>query len=144
MLRGASEIANFILRNYSGTIVEVGVGHVPEVALLLSRNMSVVATDKQMHQLDGLSIQKDDIFSPRKELYGRASLLYSIRPPIEVQLAMGHLAAEIDADILIRPLEDEIAILPGFSRTLVNLGDSRFYCFKHLHKSAAAISPSTH
>jgi len=143
MLRGASEIANFILRNYSGTIVEVGVGHVPEVALLLSRNMSVVATDKEMHQLDGLSIQKDDIFSPRKELYGRASLLYSIRPPIEVQLAMGHLATEIGADILIRPLEDEIAILPGFSRTLVNLGDARFYCFKHMQKSAAAISAST-
>lgn len=130
MLRGAAEMADFILRNYSGTIVEVGVGHVPEVALLLSRNISVVATDKEACPIDGLCIQKDDIFSPRKEIYEGASLLYSIRPPIEVQLAMGCLAAELEADVLVRPLENEIASLPGFSRKLINIGDARFYSFK--------------
>jgi uncharacterized UPF0146 family protein len=132
MLRGAAEMADFILRNYSGTVVEVGVGFVPEVALLLSCKVAVVATDKEERLINGVCIQKDDIFSPRKEIYDGASLLYSIRPPIEVQLAMGRLAAEIGADVLIRPLEDEIASLTGFSRTLVNLGDARFYSFKSI------------
>jgi uncharacterized UPF0146 family protein len=140
MLRGAAEMADFILRNYSGKVVEVGVGFVPEVAMLLSRKIAVVATDKETRQLDGLCIAKDDIFSPQEELYEGASLLYSIRPPIEVQLAMGRLAAEIGADVLIRPLEDEIAKLPGFSRTLVNLGDARFYSFRPARKFAAATS----
>lgn len=132
MLRGAAEMADFIQKNYSGKVVEVGVGHVPEVAMLLSCKMNVVATDKEMRQNGGLCIQKDDIFSPRKELYVGASLLYSIRPPIEVQLAMGRLAAEIGADILIRPLEDEIASLPGFYRKLINIGNARFYSFRPL------------
>ncbi len=132
MLRGAAEMADFILRNYSGKVVEVGVGHVPEVAMRLSSKIAVVATDKEERWINGVCIQKDDIFSPRKEIYDGASLLYSIRPPIEVQLAMGRLAAEIGADVLIRPLEDEIASLTGFSRTLVNLGDARFYSFKSI------------
>lgn len=132
MLRGAAEMVDFILRNYSGKVVEVGVGFVPEVAILLSRKITIVAIDKEMRQLDGLCIQKDDIFSPRKELYEGASLLYSIRPPIEVQLAMGKMGAEIGADVLVRPLEDEIAELSGFSRTLVNYGDAGFYLFKRV------------
>jgi uncharacterized UPF0146 family protein len=132
MLRGTCEIADFILRNYSGKVVEIGAGFVPEVAMLLSQKITVVATDKEMRHLGGLHIRKDDIFSPRKELYEGASLLYSIRPPVEVQLAMGKLAAEMGADVLIRPLKDEIAELSGFSRNLVNLGDARFYLFKRL------------
>jgi uncharacterized UPF0146 family protein len=130
MLRGASEIAYFILKNYSGKVVEVGAGFVPEVALTISQHLKVVATDKENRSLKGLSVMDDDIFSPRKVIYEGASLLYSIRPPIEVQIAMGRLAAEIGADVLIRPLEDEIADLPGYARSLVNLGDARFYHFK--------------
>lgn len=129
-LRGASEIAHFILQNYSGKAVEVGAGFVPEVALILSRYMKVVATDKEKRILDGLSVEDDDVFSPRKEIYEGASIIYSIRPPFEVQIAIGRLAAEIGSDVLIRPLEDEIADLPGFAKILVNLGDARFYHFK--------------
>jgi uncharacterized UPF0146 family protein len=129
-LRGASEIADFILENYSGKAVEVGAGFVPEVALMISRHLNVVATDKERRTLDGLSVEADDIFSPHKQIYESASILYSIRPPIEVQIAMGRLAAEIGADVLIRPLEDEIADLPGFAKILVNRGDARFYLFK--------------
>lgn len=129
-LRGASEIADFILRNYSGKAVEIGTGFVPDVALILSRHLKVIATDKETRTLEGVLIEDDDIFSPRKEIYEGASILYSIRPPFEVQIAIGRLAAEIGADVLIRPLDDEIADLPGFTKLLVNLGDARFYHFK--------------
>lgn len=132
LLRGAEEIADFIIRNYSGRVVEVGAGHRVDVSLLLMRrsDLEVVITDKEERCLSCLSVKKDDIFSPRPDLYKGASLLYSIRPPLELQLAIGMLARRLSADVLIRPLADEIAELPGFSRSLFNVGEARFYLFK--------------
>jgi len=129
-LRGADDLAQFIAANYSGRVVEVGAGYFAEVALgLQARGLDVVLTDKEERLLGGLRVEKDDIFSPRLELYRGASLLYSIRPPLEMQLAMGLLAAKIGADVLVRPLMDEVAKLPGFDRKLVNSGEARFYLF---------------
>lgn len=130
-LRGAEDLAEFIGQNYSGRIVEVGAGHVPDVAQRLSaRGREVVLTDREERSLGGLCIEKDDIFAPRMEMYQEASLLYSIRPPLELQIAMGELAARVGADVLIRPLEDEVAELAGFERRLVNAGEARFYLFR--------------
>jgi uncharacterized protein len=132
-LRGSEDLAAFTAENYSGRVVEVGVGFYADLALdLAARGLDVVLTDKEERLLGGLRVLKDDIFSPRLELYRGASLLYSIRPPLEMQIAMGSLAAEIGADVLVRPLMDEVAELPGFSRRLVNRGEARFYLFtKH-------------
>ncbi len=129
-LRGAEDLAEFISKNYAGRIVEVGAGHVPDVARLLSaRGMEVVLTDREERLLDELRVEKDDIFAPRMELYLGASLLYSIRPPLELQIAMGELALLVGADVLIRPLQDEVAELRGFARRLINAGEARFYLF---------------
>jgi uncharacterized UPF0146 family protein len=131
LLRGAKDLAQFIGKNYSGRIVEIGAGHVLEVALhLVSMGRDVMVTDKEERNLGGLHVEKDDIFMPRLDLYREASLLYSIRPPLELQLAMGILASMLGADILIRPLNDEVAELPGFVRRLVNAGEARFYIFR--------------
>ena len=130
-LRGAEDLAEFIGQNYSGRIVEVGAGRVLEVARLLSaRGLKVMLTDREERLAGSLRIEKDDIFAPRMELYRRASLLYSIRPPLELQIAMGEVAARVGADILVRPLQDEVAELPGFARKLVNTGEARFYLFR--------------
>ncbi|MDD4446284.1 MAG: UPF0146 family protein [Methanothrix sp.] len=130
LLRGADDLAQFIAANYSGRVVEVGAGYAAEVALgLQARGLDVLRTDKEERLLGGLKVEKDDIFSPRLELYRGASLLYSIRPPLEMQLAMGVLASLIGADVLVRPLMDEVAQLPGFARRLVNSGEARFYLF---------------
>ena len=128
-LRGASDLAEFIRKNYSGLVVEVGAGYVPDVALRL-RGLDVAVTDKEERFLGGLHVEKDDIFSPRLELYEGASLIYSLRPPLELQIAMGDLARSVGADVLVRPLEDEVAQLPGFVRRLVNAGEARFYLFQ--------------
>jgi len=128
---GAEDLAEYICRNYSGRVVEVGVGHVADVAAILkAREMDVVLTDKEAHKLGRLTVEKDDIFSPRLDLYLGASLLYSLRPPLELQIGMGELADRIGADILVRPLGDEVATLPGFSRKLVNFGVARFFLFR--------------
>lgn len=128
-IRGGADLARFILARYSGKVVEVGVGCVPEVALLLAPHVEVLATEKTGRTLGSLSVVEDDIFSPNLDLYRGASLLYSIRPPLEMQIAMGRLAQKVGADVIVRPLVDEVARIPGFSRTLVNEGEARFYLF---------------
>jgi uncharacterized protein len=132
-LRGGEDLAAFIAENYSGRVVEVGAGFYADVALdLAARGLDVVLTDKEERLLGSLRVLKDNIFSPRLELFRGTSLIYSIRPPLEMQIAMGLVAAEVGADVLVRPLMDEVAELPGFSRRLVNRGEARFYLFtKH-------------
>lgn len=130
-LRGASDLAEYIRKNYSGRVIEIGVGHLSEVAASLRDNgMDVVLTDRKAHTLGNLAVEKDDIFSPHLERYQSASLIYSIRPPLELQIAIGDLAIRVGADILIRPLENEVAEVPGFVRRLVNFGEARFYIFR--------------
>ncbi|MGB7545992.1 MAG: UPF0146 family protein [Methanothrix sp.] len=129
-LRGGEDLANYIAEHYSGRVVEVGVGFYSQVALhLAARGLKVILTDREERMLGELVVEKDDIFSPRMELYREARLIYSIRPPLEMQLAMGVVAADVGADLLVRPLMDEVAQLPGFSRRLVNWGEARFYLF---------------
>lgn len=128
-LSGSEDLAEFIRCNYRGKVVEVGAGFVADVASRL-KTLELAVTDIVERELEGISIQADDIFSPRMEIYEGASLIYSLRPPLEVQIAMGEVAREVGADVLVRPLGDEIADLKGFSRTLVNVGEARFYVFK--------------
>lgn len=128
-IRGGYDLARFILARYSGKVVEVGVGRAPDVALLLGPYLEVVPTDKEGRNLGGLAVVADDIFTPNLALYRGATLLYSIRPPLEMQPAVGRLARKIGADVIIRPLAEEVAQIPGFRRTLVNEGEARFYLF---------------
>lgn len=138
-IRGGEDLARFILARYSGKVVEVGVGAAPEVALFLASSLKVLATDRVRRTVEGLAVVEYDIFSPNPDLYRGATLLYSIRPPLEMQLAMGRLALDIGAEVIIRPLANEIAEIPGFSRTLVNFGEARFYLFS---PSPHSSSPS--
>jgi uncharacterized UPF0146 family protein len=140
-IRGGEDLARFILARYSGKVVEVGVGRVPEVALLLlhSPAMEVVATDRESRTVGDLAVVEDDIFFPNPDLYQGATLLYSIRPPLEMQLAMGGLAQKIGADVIVRPLADEVAQIPGFSRALVNVGEARFYLFTPSSREAPPV-----
>ncbi len=131
-IRGAKDLVDFILERYSGKVVEVGVGKATEVSAELSQKLDLMATDLVGGQENGLGIVGDDIFSPRKELYKGASLIYAIRPPLELQLAMGRLAQEIGAEVIVRPLADEVAKLSGFQRSLINRGQARFYLFTPL------------
>lgn len=130
-LLAEEDLAEFIAKNYPGRVVEVGVGYLPHVArMLVDLGLDVVLTDKEERLLQGMRVEKDDVFAPRREIYQGASLIYSIRPPLEMQLALGELAAKVGADLIVRPLQDEVADLPGFRRRLVNWGEARFYLFR--------------
>ncbi len=127
----ARDLAEFIARFYSGRVVEVGVGYFPHVAQRLSEmGLKVILIDREERLLAGMRVKKDDIFAPRREIYQGADLIYSIRPPLEMQLALGELAAAVSADVIVRPLQDEIAQIAGFSRKLVNYREAMFYLFR--------------
>lgn len=123
------DIAEYILKNYRNKVVEVGVGSLPEVALLLKDKMDVIVTDINEHNFSGLKFARDDVFSPDISIYSGASLIYSIRPPIDIQSAIAEIARFVGADLIIRPFSNEKADLRKYykDQTLVNYKKARFY-----------------
>ena len=77
-------------------------------------------------------IFRDDIFAPDIEIYKNASLIYSIRPPVDFQEAMAGVAKEAGADLLIRPFGNEKAGLERYFKEckLVNYRKARFYLYR--------------
>jgi uncharacterized UPF0146 family protein len=137
MIQDSADIAEYILRNYRNKVVEVGVGKLPEVALLLKDSMEVVVTDTSPHldaetfQKCGIRFYKDDIFNPDIRIYINASLIYSIRPPIDLQEALARTAKEVGADLLIRPFGNEKADLSAIYKRyfLKNFKKAKFYLY---------------
>ena len=119
------DLIEFISRKYCGKIVEIGVGRYQDVAReLIKLGFNVVLTDVRQIQSD-LKIITDDVCNPRFDIYRGATLLYSIRPPYEIQGCILSLARKIGSDAIIVPLKNEI-INGG---ELVNYKSARFYLF---------------
>lgn len=132
MIPDYEDIAEFILKNYRNKVVEVGVGSLPQVALLLKDKLDVVVTDITEQEYGRVKFCRDDIFAPDTGIYANASLLYSIRPPIDIQDAMAKVAKEVGADLLIRPFGNEKADLGRYFKNyaLVNYKKARFYLYR--------------
>ena len=124
----SNDIVKFIKENYFGKVVEIGVGWHYNVAIKLSRYFKVIVTDIiDVDQIDekirGIYV-KDDISNPRLSIYTGASLIYSIRPPIEIQTDILNLAHEVGSNSLIRPLGSEV--VNDIRLKLKNFGRQRF------------------
>ncbi|MCZ7394123.1 MAG: UPF0146 family protein [Candidatus Methanoperedens sp.] len=132
MISDYEDIAEYILKNYRNKVVEVGVGSLPHVALLLKDKLDVVVTDVNEQKPPGVKFCRDDIFAPDLSLYINASLIYSIRPPIDLQEAMAKVAKEVGADLLVRPFGNEKADLSRYFKnyTLMNYKKARFYLYR--------------
>lgn len=132
MIPDYEDIAEYILKNYRNKVVEVGVGNRPEIAIMLKTRMDVVVTDICDKEYAGIRFFRDDIFYPDIGIYRNAGLIYSIRPPIDIQEAIAKVAKQIGADMLIRPFGNEKADLDNICRTcdLVNYGCARFFIYK--------------
>ncbi len=132
MISDYEDIAEYILKNYRNRVVEIGVGCLPHVALLLKDKLDVVVTDVNEQNYSGVRFYRDDIFAPDIGIYKSASLLYSIRPPIDLQEAMAKTAKEVGADLLIRPFGNEKADLSKYFKNhiLVNYKKARFYLYR--------------
>lgn len=132
MISDHMDISGYILKNYVNKVVEVGVGSRPHVALALKDRLDIVVTDINDQEYAGVRFCRDDIFSPDIGIYRNATLIYSIRPPIDIQEAIAKTAKLVGADMLIRPFSNEKADLDNIcsSCDLVNYGSERFYIYK--------------
>jgi len=87
--RVAEVLTDFIKANYSKMIVEVGCGRFSAVAVALRPFFKVTATD--LLDIDAVDCRlapvyvKDDVTSPVLRVYQGASLIFSSRPPLEIQ-----------------------------------------------------------
>ncbi len=134
-MREFKAIARYIAENYpsAAKIVEVGIGHVPEVAAELQQLMprcTVLVTDIQKPTgiPKTMTFIRDDITKPNLRVYQGAALIYAIRPSPELQPYILEAARKVGADLLIKPLAAESMPLAGGE--LVNFEGVAFHVFK--------------
>lgn len=132
MIPDHKDIAEYILNNYKNKVIEVGVGNLPDVALLLKDKLDVIVTDVNEQKYAGVRFCRDDVFRPDMGIYRNASLIYSIRPPIDLQDAIAIIAREAGAELIIRPFGTEKADLGKYFKeyNIVNYKSARFYLGK--------------
>lgn len=132
MIPDYEDIAEYIIDHYKNKVIEVGVGNLPQVALLLKDKLDVVVTDVNEQKYAGVRFCIDDIFKPDIGIYRNASLIYSIRPPIDIQDAIAKIAKEVGSDLIIRPFGNEKADLKKYFKeySLINYKKARFYLYR--------------
>ena len=139
------KLAELISKQYSSArkIVEVGVGRSPYTALQLRKLLP--KTDLILVDIDGRVVEelrrigfkavRDDIQTPRLEIYENADLLYSIRPPFELIPKLIDLASLTGSDLLIAPLSED-AYLSGIGRGFerIRLGEVAVYLLRLMRR----------
>lgn len=132
MILDFRDIAEYIIDHYKNKVIEVGVGNLPQIALLLKEKLDIIVTDVNDQNFSNVLFYKDDIFDPDLKIYQNASLIYSIRPPIDIQDAIAKTASEVGSDLIIRPFGSEKADLRKYFNeyTLINYKKARFYLYK--------------
>ncbi len=126
MRNSCKRLVDYIAGRYSFG-AEIGIGHFPDVALALAeRGLRVFATDIKPFLHDGVKVVVDNITQPDVSLYTGVSLIYSLRPPLELVPYMRRLAKVIAADLVIKPLASEY---PGGQ--LISGGNTTFFLWNN-------------
>ena len=76
------------------------------------------------------NVVKDDIFNPNMRLYENTDIMFSIRPPAEIQKAIMDLRDELDCTLIIKPLFNEDLNIELKKMKLKNHGRSSFYIYE--------------
>lgn len=127
-----NDFAEYILSvvdNKQVKIAEIGVGKFDRIANELSNheNITIIKTDIQPKDP---SVIKDDITSPNLELYDNTDIIYSIRPPSELQPHLVNLALKIDSQLIIKPLTNEDLNTGRVKMKLKNFKKASFYVLR--------------
>lgn len=111
----------------SDKVVEVGAGKFLEVADNLQKHskMNIILTDIKPSHKD---IIQDDITQPNLRIYDGASIIYSVRPPMELHQSIMDLAQTIGAILIIKPLSGD-SINTRQKMRLVNYKKAVFYVY---------------
>lgn len=126
------DFADYILdetQNKNVKIIEVGVGKFDEIANILSSKENITLIKTDINPKDE-TIIKDDITNPNLELYENTDLLYSIRPPSELQPYLVTLANKINCQLIIKPLTNEDLNTGNVKMKLKNFKKASFYILR--------------
>ena len=109
-------------------IVEIGVGKFQSISNRLRENdnIEVIMTDINP---SNKNVVKDDIFNPNMKLYENTDILFSIRPPAEIQKAIMDLRDKLNCTLIIKPLFNEDLNIELKKMKLKNHGRASFYIY---------------
>ena len=110
-------------------IAEIAVGKFDMICDMLSEreNITLIKTDISPANE---SVIKDDITNPNLDLYRDVDIIYSIRPPSELQPHLVNLSRKINAMLIITPLTGEDLNTPKVNMQLKNYKKASFYILR--------------
>jgi len=110
-------------------IAEVAVGRFDKIAneLAMNENITLIKTDILPKDK---SVIRDDIANPNLDLYKGVDVIYSIRPPNELQPHLVNLALKINAQLIIKPLTNEDLNTGKIKMKLKNYKRASFYTLR--------------
>ena len=110
-------------------IVEIGAGKFQTISKNLNENENI---DVVMTDIDPAneSIIRDDVFNPNMNIYKDADILFSIRPPAELQEAIMKIRDEVNATLIIKPLFNEDLNMKTKKMKLKNYNRASFYIYE--------------
>ena len=124
-----NDFAQFILTQTTKNptkIVEIAVGKFDAVYQYLKRNENIEIIKTDISPNDG-EVIKDDITNPNLELYKNADIIYSIRPPSELQPHIEKLSQKVNGTFIIKPLCNEDLNICSKKAKLKNYKKASFY-----------------
>jgi uncharacterized UPF0146 family protein len=110
-------------------IAEIGVGKFSMIADELEKNENITLIKTDINPADA-SVIRDDITNPDMGLYEGTDIIYSIRPPSELQPYIVSLARKIGSQLIIKPLTNEDLNTPRVKMKLKNYKKASFYILK--------------
>ena len=110
-------------------IVEIGAGKFQTISKNLSENENI---DIIMTDIDPANenIIKDDVFNPNMDIYKGTDILFSIRPPAELQEAIMKIRDNVNATLIIKPLFNEDLNMKTRKMKLKNYNRASFYIYE--------------
>lgn len=111
-------------------IVEIGIGKFHTISENLSKNENI---ELIMTDIDPANenIIKDDVFNPNMDIYENVDIIFSIRPPAELQEAIMKIRDKVNAILIIKPLFNEDLNMKTQKMKLKNYNRASFYIYEN-------------
>lgn len=110
-------------------IAEIGVGKFDKIADELSKHENITVIKTDILPKDSTVIE-DDVTNPNLDLYDGVDIIYSIRPPGELQPYLVRLAQKTDSQLIIKPLTNEDLNTGKVKMKLKNFRKASFFILK--------------
>ncbi|MBQ2666271.1 UPF0146 family protein [Methanobrevibacter sp.] len=110
-------------------IAEIGVGKFDKISDELSKHENITVIKTDILPKDSTVIE-DDVTNPNLDLYDGVDIIYSIRPPGELQPYLVRLAQKTDSQLIIKPLTNEDLNTGKVKMKLKNFRKASFFILK--------------